>query len=135
MTDWEKFEEKEYIEKIFSKEEQALEVQKWELVEELDKACLASFEDQMDSCLELIVANKEVCFYYKKSDLIDEDFLKTYLEKFVNNNALGNKTVDIYYKNFEGQYEKPSEKKAREQSESVRRSRKMDRKRRERDGF
>lgn len=32
-------------------------------------------------------------------------------------------------------YEKPSEKKAREQSESVRRSRKMDRKRRERDGF
>ena len=34
-----------------------------------------------------------------------------------------------------GHYEKPSEKKAREQSESVRRSRKMDRKRRERDGF
>ena len=32
-------------------------------------------------------------------------------------------------------YEKPSEKKAREQSESVRRARKMDRKRRERDGF
>lgn len=32
-------------------------------------------------------------------------------------------------------YEKPSEKKAREQSESIRRSRKMDRKRRERDGF
>ncbi len=32
-------------------------------------------------------------------------------------------------------YEKPSEKKAREQSENVRRSRKMDRKRRERDGF
>lgn len=32
-------------------------------------------------------------------------------------------------------YEKPSEKKAREQSESVRRSRKMDRKRKERDGF
>ena len=32
-------------------------------------------------------------------------------------------------------YEKPSEKKAREQSEAVRRARKMDRKRRERDGF
>ena len=32
-------------------------------------------------------------------------------------------------------YEKPSERKAREQSESIRRSRKMDRKRRERDGF
>lgn len=32
-------------------------------------------------------------------------------------------------------YEKPSEKKARETSESIRRSRKMDRKRRERDGF
>ena len=32
-------------------------------------------------------------------------------------------------------YEKPSEKKARESSESVRRSRKMDRKRKERDGF
>ena len=32
-------------------------------------------------------------------------------------------------------YEKPSEKKAREQSESTRRARKMDRKRRERDGF
>ncbi len=32
-------------------------------------------------------------------------------------------------------YEKPSEKKAREKSEAVRRSRKMDRKRRERDGF
>ncbi|MCB1651129.1 MAG: 30S ribosomal protein S21 [Alphaproteobacteria bacterium] len=32
-------------------------------------------------------------------------------------------------------YEKPSEKKAREQSESVRRARKMDRKRRERDGY
>lgn len=32
-------------------------------------------------------------------------------------------------------YEKPSEKKLREQSESVRRSRKMDRKRRERDGY
>ena len=32
-------------------------------------------------------------------------------------------------------YEKPSEKKAREQSESVRRTRKMDRKRREREGF
>lgn len=32
-------------------------------------------------------------------------------------------------------YEKPSERKAREKSESVRRSRKMDRKRRERDGF
>lgn len=31
-------------------------------------------------------------------------------------------------------YEKPSEKKAREQSENVRRSRKMDRKRREREG-
>lgn len=32
-------------------------------------------------------------------------------------------------------YEKPSEKRAREQSEAVRRSRKMDRKRKERDGF
>lgn len=32
-------------------------------------------------------------------------------------------------------YEKPSEKKAREQDEAVRRSRKMDRKRREREGF
>ncbi len=32
-------------------------------------------------------------------------------------------------------YEKPSEKKAREHSEATRRSRKMDRKRRERDGF
>ena len=32
-------------------------------------------------------------------------------------------------------YEKPSEKKAREEAEAVRRSRKMDRKRRERDGF
>ena len=32
-------------------------------------------------------------------------------------------------------YEKPSEKKVREQSESMRRSRKMDRKRRERDGY
>jgi len=32
-------------------------------------------------------------------------------------------------------YEKPSEKKAREKSESIRRSRKMDRKRKERDGF
>ena len=32
-------------------------------------------------------------------------------------------------------YEKPTEKKAREQSESTRRARKMDRKRRERDGF
>tara|TARA_Y100000590_G_scaffold470314_1_gene663557 strand:- start:8137 stop:8352 length:216 start_codon:yes stop_codon:yes gene_type:complete len=32
-------------------------------------------------------------------------------------------------------YEKPSEKKLREKSESMRRSRKMDRKRRERDGF
>ncbi len=32
-------------------------------------------------------------------------------------------------------YEKPSEKKAREQSESIRRSRKMERKRRDRDGF
>ena len=32
-------------------------------------------------------------------------------------------------------YEKPSEKKVREQSENIRRSRKMDRKRRERDGF
>ncbi len=32
-------------------------------------------------------------------------------------------------------YEKPSEKKAREQSEATRRARKMDRKRRERDGF
>jgi len=31
-------------------------------------------------------------------------------------------------------YEKPSEKKAREQAESIRRARKMDRKRRERDG-
>ncbi|MCB1562261.1 MAG: 30S ribosomal protein S21 [Alphaproteobacteria bacterium] len=31
-------------------------------------------------------------------------------------------------------YEKPSEKKAREEAESVRRARKMDRKRRERDG-
>ena len=32
-------------------------------------------------------------------------------------------------------YEKPSEKKAREQAEAIRRSRKMDRKRRDRDGF
>jgi len=32
-------------------------------------------------------------------------------------------------------YEKPSEKKAREEAENIRRSRKMDRKRRERDGF
>jgi small subunit ribosomal protein S21 len=32
-------------------------------------------------------------------------------------------------------YEKPSEKKKREKAESVRRARKMDRKRRERDGF
>jgi small subunit ribosomal protein S21 len=32
-------------------------------------------------------------------------------------------------------FEKPSEKKAREKSEAVRRSRKMDRKRKERDGF
>ena len=32
-------------------------------------------------------------------------------------------------------YEKPSEKKAREDAEAVRRARKMDRKRRERDGF
>jgi len=32
-------------------------------------------------------------------------------------------------------YEKPSEKRARESAEAVRRSRKMDRKRRERDGF
>lgn len=32
-------------------------------------------------------------------------------------------------------YEKPSEKKAREQSEAVRRARKMERKRRDRDGF
>jgi small subunit ribosomal protein S21 len=32
-------------------------------------------------------------------------------------------------------YEKPSERKAREKSESVRRWRKMDRKRKERDGF
>lgn len=32
-------------------------------------------------------------------------------------------------------YEKPSEKKAREKSEAVRRCRKMERKRRERDGF
>lgn len=32
-------------------------------------------------------------------------------------------------------FEKPSEKRARELSESIRRSRKMDRKRRERDGF
>lgn len=32
-------------------------------------------------------------------------------------------------------YEKPSEKKAREKSEAIRRSRKMDRKRKERDGF
>ncbi len=32
-------------------------------------------------------------------------------------------------------YEKPSERKAREEAENIRRSRKMDRKRRERDGF
>ncbi|MGH1398471.1 MAG: 30S ribosomal protein S21 [Alphaproteobacteria bacterium] len=32
-------------------------------------------------------------------------------------------------------YEKPSEKKAREEAENIRRSRKMDRKKRERDGF
>ena len=32
-------------------------------------------------------------------------------------------------------YEKPSEKKAREQSEAIRRARKMERKRRDRDGF
>ncbi len=32
-------------------------------------------------------------------------------------------------------YEKPSEKKAREDAEAIRRSRKMDRKRRDRDGF
>lgn len=32
-------------------------------------------------------------------------------------------------------YEKPSEKKAREEAESIRRCRKLDRKRRERDGF
>ena len=32
-------------------------------------------------------------------------------------------------------YEKPSERKAREESENIRRSRKMDRKRRDRDGF
>ncbi len=32
-------------------------------------------------------------------------------------------------------FEKPSEKRAREQSENIRRSRKMDRKRKERDGF
>lgn len=32
-------------------------------------------------------------------------------------------------------FEKPSEKKAREKAEAVRRSRKMDRKRKERDGF
>ncbi len=32
-------------------------------------------------------------------------------------------------------YEKPSEKRAREGAEAIRRSRKMDRKRRERDGF
>ena len=32
-------------------------------------------------------------------------------------------------------YEKPSEKKAREHAEAIRRSRKMDRKRRDRDGF
>lgn len=32
-------------------------------------------------------------------------------------------------------YEKPSERKAREEAENTRRSRKMDRKRRERDGF
>ncbi len=32
-------------------------------------------------------------------------------------------------------FEKPSEKKAREEAEAIRRSRKMDRKRRERDGY
>jgi small subunit ribosomal protein S21 len=32
-------------------------------------------------------------------------------------------------------YEKPSERKARERSEAIRRQRKVDRKRRERDGF
>lgn len=32
-------------------------------------------------------------------------------------------------------YEKPSEKRAREDAEAIRRSRKMDRKRRDRDGF
>lgn len=32
-------------------------------------------------------------------------------------------------------YEKPSEKKAREQSEAIRRCRKMERKRRDRDGY
>ncbi len=32
-------------------------------------------------------------------------------------------------------YEKPSEKKAREDAEAIRRSRKMERKRRDRDGF
>lgn len=32
-------------------------------------------------------------------------------------------------------FEKPSERRAREQSESIRRCRKMDRKRRDRDGF
>ncbi len=32
-------------------------------------------------------------------------------------------------------YEKPSEKKAREEAESIRRCRKLDRKRRDRDGF
>ncbi len=32
-------------------------------------------------------------------------------------------------------YEKPSEKKTREKSEAIRRTRKMERKRRERDGF
>lgn len=32
-------------------------------------------------------------------------------------------------------YEKPSEKKAREKAESIRRARKMERKRRDRDGF
>lgn len=32
-------------------------------------------------------------------------------------------------------FEKPSEKKAREKAEAIRRSRKMDRKRRDRDGF
>lgn len=32
-------------------------------------------------------------------------------------------------------YEKPSEKKAREQSEAIRRSRKLERKRRDRDGY
>lgn len=32
-------------------------------------------------------------------------------------------------------YEKPSEKKAREESEAIRRCRKMERKRRERDGY